>query len=216
MTIYPSILQSDAEIAERQARLILEVGGPLQWDVVDGQFADNHTLEPQDLDRSFFADRSVDVHLMVVDPSQWLGAYAGLPFVRGVVAQVERLPDPEEFLAVAHEYGFLAGFSFDVHTPLEEFPPEILQRADVLQLMGVQAGHQGQVFQSGVLQKLRAVQAMAILNPKAELLVDGGVKLEMLPDLAQSGATGVVVGSAIWGSDNPRSTLEHFRLSASE
>lgn len=216
MTIYPSILQSDAETARQQTQLILEVGGPLQWDVVDGQFADNHTLEPQDLDEALFADRSVDVHLMVVDPSQWLGAYAGLSYVRGVIAQVERLPDPEDFLTAAHDHGFVAGFSFDVHTPLEEFPREVLQRADLLQIMGVQAGHQGQPFQSKVLKKLNDLREMAVLDSQMELLVDGGVKLEMLADLFAAGATGVVVGSAIWGSDNPRKSLEDFRLAASE
>lgn len=214
MKIYPSILQSDLETARQQAELIREVGGSLQWDVIDGQFADNYTLEPQDLDDALFADRSVDVHLMVVDPSQWLGGYAGLPYVRGVVAQVERLPDPEEFLTAAHEHGFLAGFSFDLHTPLDEFPIAVVQQADILQIMGVQAGHQGQSFQSGVLKKLHALRDVPGMNPSAEFLVDGGVRLDMLFDLSAAGATGVVLGSAIWGANSPRESLEHFRSKA--
>lgn len=210
MQIYPSILSSGMEQAQAQLSVVREAGGLLQWDIVDGEFADNHTLEPQDLNASEFAGIQVDLHLMVVDPSQWLGAYLELPYIRGVIAQVERLPDPQEFLDAVQSRGWKCGFSFDVFTPVDEFPSELLVQADMIQLMGVSAGHQGQPFNPRVIEKISQLKERIKEKPQVEVIVDGGVKLELLPNLAAAGAKGVVVGSAIWQAKSPLETLKEF------
>ena len=216
MNIYPSILTSEFDQAREQLAILRNLGGVIQWDVVDGQYAETLTLEPLDITPSEFEGLQVDVHLMTVDPSQYLGSYVEADYVRAVIAQVERLPDPQDFLNATRDHGWKAGFSFDLYTPVEEYDGELLRRADIIQLMGVQAGRQGQAFHSEILEKMAFIRPLQIKNPELEIIIDGGVKKELLRSLSQAGVHSVVVGSALWMEKDPADALEELRSEAGD
>ncbi len=102
------------------------------------------------------------------------------------------------------------GAATALDTPREQLT-DIAGDIEVIQLMGwnfKELGFQGRPFDE------RAIDAVGELRqtyPKHIISVDGGVSLENAPALLRAGATRLVVGSAIFGSGNPRQALADFK-----
>ena len=60
-------------------------------------------------------------------------------------------------------------------------------------------GFQGQNFDKKVIDKIKTTKAK---YPSIPISVDGGVSLETAPELIAAGADRLIVGSAIFDSDN--------------
>ena len=79
-------------------------------------------------------------------------------------------------------------------------------------LMSVNPGFGGQSFIPGTLQKLS--EARTIINKSKRdirLEVDGGVKIDNIAEIKKAGADTFVAGSAIFGSDNYKKTIQAMR-----
>ena len=216
MTVYPAILTGDTNQAQAQIDLAKKLGvSGVQLDVIDGFYADNLTITPKDCTALDFGKLSLDFHLMVDEPMDYLheliSVKSQLP-VRAVIAQVEKMSHQQDFLEEAKRHGFLAGLSLDLFTPLEQLESESLDGLNVLQVMGVRAGFQGQEFNPQALEVVkRAVVLRERLKLNFAVLVDGGVKLENATSIKQAGADAVVVGSALWQSQDPQAFIKHLR-----
>lgn len=216
MKLYPAILtESEAELLEQlaiaQSQPAVET---VQIDVIDGFFADAVTVTPLDLADVTAEGITYDLHLMTVEPQDFVYEAVGLKSwvpVRGVIAQVEQMSFQADYLAEVKVQGWQTGLSLNIFTPLEAVEDSSWEQLDILQLMGVEAGSQGQTFNPAVMDKIvEAKKMIDELDHPVELIVDGGVTLSLLEQLRTAGVESVAVGSAIWKSSDPQASLREF------
>lgn len=214
MKIYPAILSDAVAVVSSQLEISsnLENVETVQIDVIDGRFADNMTVTPLDLINLDFKNLQIDFHLMVEEPMDYLNEILdcqdSLP-VRAVIAHIERMTDQLEFVKAALDNKIKAGLSLDLVTPVEEIEPNVLSELDFIQLMGIEAGFQGQKLQPLVFDKIKQlVQIKQAQSAGFELIVDGGVKQDNLQQLKDLQVEGVAIGSWLWNNDDPQSLVD--------
>jgi len=206
-SIYPSILSDSKKTVSRQLGLLRQHQVPfVQLDVIDGFYAGNLTLTPSDYAEYEFGQLQVDFHLMVEEPLDYvyeiLDHKEKLP-VRAIIAQVERMSHQANYVSLVKEVGFLVGLSYDLYTPFESIDASVWPDLDFVQVMGVEAGFQGQQFSSASLELIHQVIKWRADNKlDFKLLVDGGVKPEILDELKTLELDGLVVGSFLWQAEN--------------
>lgn len=205
MKIYPSILtDSEAFFTSELQRFATFEPKPevVQIDVIDGEFADNLTVEPGFLREVANPGFRFDVHLMTVEPAYALEELWGEQSIRTVIGQVERMSDINQFVADVQEGGWAAGLSLDIFTPVSALEDVSLETVACVQLMGNRAGVQGQELHPSLLEKVEElVRLRADVGASFEIVVDIGVNEETAASLAQAGADAGVVGSAIQGEE---------------
>ena len=218
MKLYPAIISDSITtvIEQLESVKVSEHVERVHVDIIDGQFIDNVTITPMDLTVAEFDQLKLDLHLMTEEPMDVVFECEAireyLPIQR-IIGQVERMTHQEEFIHEVHRNGWQVGLGLDIHTPLEAIDESSWQDIDTLLLMGIEAGHQEQIFNVHVLQKIKALRAMQ-LNKKIDVIVDGGVKLSNIVRVLQSGVSEVAVGSGLWKSNEPAQMIEEFFTAA--
>jgi ribulose-phosphate 3-epimerase len=208
MNLYPSILTGSKH--EAQDQLIWIAAYPkittVQFDVIDGQLVDNVTLTPVDFAELDFGELSIDLHLMTEEPLDFV--YEAIAeqknfVLRSIIAQVERMSSQAHYIDTVRHNNWQVGLSLDLFTPFDAIDDESWQQLDIVQLMGVELGYQGQAFQPSVLEKIKDLVALRTkIDREFEIIIDGGVKPELVNQIEQAGADGIVVGSALWQSED--------------
>ena len=228
--IIPAIIpKSFAELTDKLSKIngIIPI---VQIDVCDGKFTPDaswpNILSP---DHDFvkiiheeeafpYSDElEFEIDLMVADPlayvPQWISAGA-----QRIIPHIESFSSGDKALQFAKDFkeqydgdgSFLRtelGMAINIDTPNEALDI-VIQELDFVQCMGIsKIGYQAQPFDERVLDKIRSLKAK---YPDLEISVDGGVSLESAPKLILAGANRLVVGSAIFGSDDIVDTIEQL------
>jgi len=182
---------------------------------MDGHFVPNLTFGPKmvaDLRRA--TRLPLDVHLMIERPEDWVQRYAeaGATYL---TIHVESTDDPARVIAAARAAGARPGITLSPDTDVARIVP-YLPAVDLVLVMSVHPGFGGQAFIPSSLDKVRALRAALDVAPsRAELEVDGGVKVENAAAIAAAGATVLVAGSAVFGDPaGPRDALAKLRAAA--
>jgi ribulose-phosphate 3-epimerase len=209
MKFYPALLSDSVDEIQKQLTIAqsLDSVEVVQIDVIDGQYADNMTVTPLDLVDLDFQYLKIDFHLMVEEPINYvteiIQCSKQLP-VRAVIAQIERLSHQAQLLSELKKNKIQAGLSLDLFTPIESIDLSSASDIDLIQLMGVEAGFQGQSLHQSVFKKITdLVQWLKIYDLSAEIVVDGGVKLDNILLFKQAGIDAVAVGSLLWTAKEP-------------
>lgn len=216
MNVYPAILTDSLDIFEEQLAVVKNQPKVknLHVDIIDGFFVDNLTITPMDLADLELGGVEVDFHLMTEEPigfAEEIINYQAYFKVGSVIGQVEKMTSQSDFVDLLKERNLKAGLSLNLYTPVEEIEPSVLKKLDVVQLMAIEAGEQGKKFDTKVLAKVEElVNKAREVNPQLKIIVDGGVKAEQIQLLKKYEIDGVVIGSAIWHSDDPAQSLERF------
>jgi ribulose-phosphate 3-epimerase len=210
--IAPSILSADfARLADEIA--CVESGGAdlLHVDVMDGHFVPNLTLGPPIVEAIRKVTKlPLDVHLMITNPDAFVQEFAeaGADYL---TVHVETCPHLHRTVQAIKGHGVKAGVTLNPATSLATVE-EILSDIDLLLIMSVSPGFGGQQFIPSSLGKIqRARRLLDHSHSQAALEVDGGVKVDNAAQILEAGADILVAGSAIFTSQDYRSTITALR-----
>ena len=212
--ILPSLLMCDFGNLEREIRALEDAGTQaLHLDVMDGVFVPNlsYGLPVVEAIRRL-TDLPIDVHLMIQKPSQYLQAFMDTG-VDCITFHIEAEPEPQPLLEELRRSEIASGLVLNPQTPLETVEP-YLSLCDLLLVMSVNAGFGGQAFNPVALDKLKAVRA----NSAEDLIleIDGGINLDTVASSVEAGAQWLVVGSAIFKTDNYQAAIQQLMQQALE
>ena len=210
----PSLLAADFARLGEEIRAVERAGADvLHLDVMDGHFVPNITFGPFVVEAiSRLASLPLFTHLMIDDPAAWLDRFIGAG--SALVSFHLEAPGVDDAAALAgriRDAGKLAGLSVNPDTPLARFE-ELLDRIDLLMVMGVFPGFGGQSFMPAVLDKIRGADAIR-RREGLELLieVDGGVKAENAASIREAGADILVAGTAVFGAKDYAAAIRAIR-----
>ena len=210
--ISPSILSADFSKLGEEIRKVDEAGAEMiHIDVMDGHFVPNLTFgAPVVTSLRKVSKKVFDVHLMVQNPQDYIVSFANVG-ADIFTFHVETAPHLHRIIQNIKENGMKAGIALNPGTPLSTIT-EILSEVDMVLLMTVNPGFGGQKFIPSVLKKIKALKKMIVEeNLHVDIQVDGGINKETAPQVINAGANILVAGSAIYGSDDIKKSIEELR-----
>lgn len=211
--IAPSLLSADLSCLTES---LSSVSGAdyLHFDVMDGHFVPNLTFGPALIGAVKRAsDLPVDAHLMVDDPDGTVGWYldAGADIVS---VHVEAARHLDRLVHHIKDRGAKAGVVLNPATPVSVLE-DIVDVVDLVLLMSVNPGFGGQAFIENTYAKLgRLMRLLDEHGAHPIVEIDGGVNRGNAGKLAAAGATMLVAGSAVFGSEDPAAEVEALREAA--
>ena len=211
--IAPSILSADfAKLGEEVDNVIVAGADIVHFDVMDNHYVPNLTIGPLVCEalRNHGVTAPIDVHLMVKPVDRLIP-----DFVAAGASYITFHPEASEHidrtLAMIKESGCKAGLVFNPATPLHVLE-NVMDKLDMILLMSVNPGFGGQSFIPHTLEKCRQVRKLIDASGKdIRLEVDGGVKIDNIREVAEAGADTFVAGSAIFSTDNYKTTIDAMR-----
>jgi ribulose-phosphate 3-epimerase len=210
--IAPSILSAKFLSLGEEIKAAETAGADmLHIDIMDGHFVPNITIGPSIVEAiRTITSLPLDVHLMIEKPDSYLGDFikAGADYL---TIHYEASIHLHRTVQRIKESGVRAGVSLNPATPvwsLEDIVPDI----DLVLLMSVNPGFGGQEFIPQVIDKIKMLKKLIRekgLTPSIE--IDGGVKLENIPDIIGAGADILVMGSAFFNAEDYAAVVRKFR-----
>jgi ribulose-phosphate 3-epimerase len=197
--VAPSILSADFGRLSDEVRAVEEAGADwIHVDVMDGRFVPNLTIGAG-VTKAIRAAAKVplDVHLMIVDPDEYLEdfAHAGADILS---VHVEACTHLHRTLSHIRHLGKRAGVVLNPATS-EETIRYVLDSVDLVLVMSVNPGFGGQVFIPQVLPKVRAIRQMIDDTGRAiDLEIDGGITRDTAALATAAGARVLVAGTAVF------------------
>lgn len=219
MQITPAILPKKFSEIEEKIEQIIGTTDLVQVDICDGKFVPTITWPYWKTDENFEAilreERGMpewekinyEFDLMIDKPTEddarkWLSAGA-----ERIILHLASSDDLNPLIDVLHglvEIGIAVNNTADI-SDLDKY----IDKIQFIQVMGIRkAGFQGQQFETKALDKVKELRAK---YPEMKIQVDGGVDLENVESIKNAGADVVVVGSALFNSENVFETLEEFK-----
>jgi ribulose-phosphate 3-epimerase len=211
MIIAPSILSADFLNLNHAVQLINQSNA--HWfhiDVMDGHFVPNISFGIPVLKAiSNFAEKPLDVHLMIEKPDRYIKAFSEAG-ATSITIHAEADNHLHRTIQGIHSLGLKAGIALNPHTPLHCLD-YILPELDLVLIMSVNPGFGGQTFIKSSLNKIESLKNKIInINSNALIQVDGGVNLENAENIKNAGADVLVAGNAIFNATNPAETIQLF------
>tara|TARA_B100000768_G_C11115549_1_gene305208 strand:+ start:86 stop:736 length:651 start_codon:yes stop_codon:yes gene_type:complete len=206
--IAPSVLAADFANLQRDSEMLNK--SEADWfhiDIMDGVFVPNISFGTPVLKAiAKHATKPLDVHLMIVNPDQYIETFAELGSAV-LTVHYEACDHLHRTLQKIKSCGMKAGVALNPHTPIAVLE-SIIKDVDVVCLMSVNPGFGGQSFIEETYAKVRALKALIQEKGSATLIeIDGGVTNKNAKQLIDAGADVLVAGSYVFGAADPIQTI---------
>ncbi|MEI6304897.1 MAG: hypothetical protein WCP09_02650 [Candidatus Taylorbacteria bacterium] len=215
--IIPAILPVDFLDLTDKIEMVLGFTKTIQVDICDGQFTPSPSWPYRKHDDSFeklaaqedglpgWEKLDYEFDLMVNRPEEIVLQWVEVGATR-IIIHAESKGDITEALARLDGKAEV-GIALGMDTPIDVLE-QYIGKFSTVQLMAIdRIGYQGQSFNVAVIEKIKAVKQR---YPELLISVDGGVNLDNAASLIDAGANRLIVGSAIFESDNPLDTVQKF------
>lgn len=210
--IAPSILAADFANLQRDIEMINE--SQADWfhiDIMDGVFVPNISFGMPVLEAiTKHAKKTIDVHLMIVDPDRYIKTFADLG-ANILSVHYEACNHLHRTLQAIKAEGMKAGVVLNPHTNVDLLE-DLINDIDLVCIMSVNPGFGGQSFIENSYTKIEKLKAMISRKNASTLIeVDGGVTNKNAAQLVAAGADVLVAGNFVFKAENPTQTIADLK-----
>jgi len=212
--VSPSILTANFANLEKEIAMLNQ--SEADWihvDVMDGMFVPNISFGfPVIRSIRQYAQKPLDVHLMIVDPDRYLDDFKAAG-ADGITVHLEACTHLNRTIHRIKELGCRAGVAINPHTPAALLV-DIIADVDMVLVMSVNPGFGGQKFIQNTYKKIRDVKELSSKsNPRLYIEIDGGVDQNNIGALIEAGANVFVAGNAVFSAADPIQTISQLKRS---
>ena len=210
--IAPSVLAADFANIQRDFEMINE--SQADWfhiDVMDGVFVPNISFGmPVISAMKKHAKKPLDVHLMIVNPDQYISTFKKIG-ANILTVHYEACTHLHRTLQAIKDEDMKAGVALNPHTPIHLLE-DIIKDIDLVCIMSVNPGFGGQSFIENTYDKVKQLKNLINKKGASTLIeIDGGVNIDNAKLLIDAGADVLVAGSFVFKSDKPKRTIQELK-----
>ena len=210
--IAPSVLASDFANLQRDIEMINK--SEADWfhiDIMDGVFVPNISFGMPVLEAiKRHATKTIDVHLMIVDPDRYISTFKKLG-ADVLTVHLEACTHLHRTLQAIKAEGMKAGVALNPHTNVDLLE-DVINDIDLVCIMSVNPGFGGQSFIENTYDKVKKLKALITKKGASTIIeIDGGVTNKNAKQLAEAGADVLVAGSYVFGAADPIATVADLK-----
>ncbi|MGB0896142.1 MAG: ribulose-phosphate 3-epimerase [Flavobacteriaceae bacterium] len=210
--IAPSVLAADFGNLQRDVEMINQ--SDADWfhiDIMDGVFVPNISFGMPVLQAiSKHANKTIDTHLMIVDPDRYIQTFADLG-TDVLTVHYEACTHLHRTLQAIKSAGMQAGVALNPHTNINVLE-DTINDIDLVCIMSVNPGFGGQSFIENTYNKVKQLKALITRKgASTKIEIDGGVTDQNAKQLVEAGADVLVAGSFVFKSEDQKSTIKNLK-----
>jgi ribulose-phosphate 3-epimerase len=210
--IAPSVLAADFGNLQRDVEMINNSNA--DWfhiDIMDGVFVPNISFGMPVLDAiNKHAKKTIDVHLMIVDPDRYTETFKNLG-ADYLTVHYEACTHLHRSIQNIKNHGMKAGIALNPHTPVNLLK-DVANDLDLVCIMSVNPGFGGQSFIENTYNKIKElVEIRNSTNSDFLIEIDGGVNNKNHKLLVEAGADVLVAGSAVFKAESPSKMIDDLK-----